>query len=68
MDKEINAVIEFWKVVEFELVPLKNTEAQHSQDVGRSLLDPGEPSAVDQHYVAFQVRGLLREAVRDLET
>lgn len=26
MDKEINAIIEFWKVVEFELVPLKNTD------------------------------------------
>ncbi len=25
MEKELNAVIEFWKVVEFELVPLKNT-------------------------------------------
>ena len=26
MEKEINAIIEFWKVVEFELVPLKNTD------------------------------------------
>jgi dynein heavy chain len=25
MEKEINAIIEFWKVVEFELVPLKNS-------------------------------------------
>ena len=26
MDKEINAIMEFWKVVEFELVPMKNTD------------------------------------------
>lgn len=26
MEKEINAIIEFWKSVEFELVPLKNSD------------------------------------------
>lgn len=25
MEKEVNAIVEFWKVVEFELVPMKNS-------------------------------------------